>query len=269
MSGRKQTMTFETAGAAGGGAGRFEFLREEPLMITIEDKPYAVLMRTPGEERELAVGFCLAEGVIDSAADIKTIGHDPALDENVVHVWLQAERVKRAKRILVRRGFISRTSCGVCGKELLEDLLQDLKPVEKDVRITPEKALACLARLEQHQQLYESTRCAHAALVFDAGGNLLGFAEDVGRHNAFDKAIGKALLAGRLGRAAVAVLSSRNSYELVQKAVRAGIPIVLSYSRPTAMAVELGRSMNLTLAFSSGGDLVVASGAERLAGSKG
>ncbi len=233
-------------------------------MITIEDKPYAVLMRTPGGERELAAGFCLAEGVIDSAEDIRVIGHDPNLDENVVHVWLGQERVKKAKRILVRRGFVSRSSCGVCGKELMEDLLQDLEPVRKDTTISVERAWTCMESLERHQKLYEDTRCAHAAAVFDTGGVLMGFAEDVGRHNAFDKVLGKILLGGKLGEAAIAVLSSRNSYELVQKAVRAGIPIVLSYSRPTAMAVELGRSMNLTLAFRCNGELMVACGADRL-----
>jgi FdhD protein len=249
----------------GSEAGSLELLGEEPLQVRVEDKPYAVVMRTPGEEREQAAGFCLGEGIIDGPDDLRTIGYDWQQDPNLIDVWLKPARRARVKGILRRRSFVSQTSCGICGKGLIADLQQKIPPVTADFSLGLGQALACLARLSANQVLHKATRAAHAALLIDEQLRDLAFAEDVGRHNALDKAIGRALLGGTLGRARLLVLSSRTSYELVQKAARARIQILISNSRPTTLAAEMAAALNLTLAFpAAAGELVIVCGDGRI-----
>jgi FdhD protein len=143
---------------------------------------------------------------------------------------------------------VSQTSCGICGKELLEDLSQMVRILPDGPSIDLAGASRRLDRLKELQVLYRETRASHAAAIYDARLELLAIAEDVGRHNALDKAIGKLFLEKRLPQAAILILSSRISYELVQKAARAHIPFILAASRPTALAVELAASLNMTLA---------------------
>ena len=221
---------------------------EEPLLIRIDDKPYSVVMRTPGEEVFHAAGFCLGEGVADSPDDFMTIGYCKDLDPNVVDIRLQPERLGKVRRLLERRGFVSQTSCGICGKEMIKDLCQILTPVDNGLKIDINSIFDCIHKLPENQKYYQKTRGSHAALILDNRLEVMSFAEDVGRHNALDKAIGKIFLNGKLHEAAILVLSSRISYELVQKAARAHLPIMISTSRPTALAVEMGRSLNMTLA---------------------
>jgi FdhD protein len=244
--------------------GSLDLIEEEPLMIRIDDKPYSVVMRTPGDERFHAAGFCLGEGVADAPDDFQTLGYDEQLNPNVIDVWLTPGRRAKVQEVLDRRLFVSQTSCGICGKEMVRDLQQDLAPVESDFAIGPGRASDCLAKLEENQKHYKATRGSHAALVLDDRLEPISFAEDVGRHNALDKAIGEAFMNRKLATARVVVLSSRNSYELVQKTARAGIPVMISYSRPTALAVEMGKALNLTLAFSIHSDLVVVCGEDRI-----
>jgi len=242
-----------------------ELIVEEPLSIRIEGQPYSVVMRTPGDEIFHVAGFCLAEGIVDGPEDFVTIDYCDQADGNVATVTLQPARRKKVASLLKRRGFISQTSCGICGKELIEDLCQILVPTTDKIRINLSQALECVEQLTQHQRLYEKTGGSHATVLFDAQLNPLAVAEDVGRHNALDKAIGKVLMNGQLKKARVGVLSSRISYELVQKAARAQLPILISMSRPTALAVELGRAQNITLACIGKKDgLLVFSGKERL-----
>jgi FdhD protein len=221
---------------------------EEPLLIRIDDKPYSVVMRTPGEEVFHAAGFCLGEGIADSPDDFMTIGYCKDLDPNVVDIRLQPERLGKVRRLLERRGFVSQTSCGICGKEMIKDLCQILTPVDNGLKIDINSIFDCIHKLPENQKYYQKTRGSHAALILDNRLEVMSFAEDVGRHNALDKAIGKIFLNGKLHEAAILVLSSRISYELVQKAARAHLPIMISTSRPTALAVEMGRSLNMTLA---------------------
>ena len=220
---------------------------EEPLSIRIEGKPYSVVMRTPGDELAHAAGFCLAEGLVESPTDFATLGYCTEDGVNVVTATLVPERRRRVSDILARQGFISQTSCGICGKELLDDLYQIVKPVAATVTMTVDQAVACVQRLSDHQDLYALTGSSHAAMVFDRDLRPMAWAEDVGRHNALDKAIGKVFLDSALDRLRVAVMSSRLSFELVQKAARAGLEIMISMSRPTALAVELARSLDMTL----------------------
>ena len=238
---------------------------EEPLSIRLEGKPYSVIMRTPGDETAHAAGFCLGEGIIDTMGDVTSIAFCDGEDTNVIAVTLTPARRKKISRTLDRRSFISQTSCGICGKELVEELYQLIKPVADDSMLDSEKARACLENLTAQQTLRRQTKASHAAALYNARYELLSVAEDVGRHNALDKAIGKALLDKSLESAALAILSSRISYELVQKAARARIPAIFALSRPTALAVDLAAQLNMTLAALVAGEgLYVFCGAHRL-----
>lgn len=227
-------------------------IAEEPLSIRIQGNPYSVVMRTPGDEKAHVAGFCLGEGLADGPGDITAIAFCDGVDTNVVTVTLAPARRKSIAGILDRREFVSQTSCGLCGKEIVSDLYQQVHPVMAETRVDPHGALACLQSLSDHQPIRHATRAAHAAAIFDDRFNLLAIAEDVGRHNALDKAIGMLFLDGRLDRAALLVLSSRISYELVQKAARARIPVVVAVSRPTTLAVDLAEALNITVACRAG-----------------
>jgi FdhD protein len=239
---------------------------EEPLSIRVQGHPYAVVMRTPGDEMAQVAGFCLTEGIADRPADIASMGFCDGEDSNVVAVTLRENRRRDIASILDRRGFISQTSCGICGKEVLEDLRQRIPAVRRrNVRIDGLQAIRFLEHLADHQPLRNRTRAAHAAAIHASDGTLLSVAEDVGRHNALDKAIGRLFLDGRLGEAAAVVLSSRLSYELVQKSARARIPVLLSLSRPTSLAVELAETLHLTVAcLAKGSGLFVFCGDQRI-----
>jgi len=242
-----------------------ELIGEEPLLIRIDQKPYSVVMRTPGDELFHAAGFCLGEGIADSPEDFATVGYCKDLDPNVVEVCLKPERREKIREVLDRRGFVSQTSCGICGKEMVEDLCQVLTPANKDIRVDVDRIYECIAKLSENQKYYQKTRGSHAALILDRRLETLAFAEDVGRHNALDKAVGNVFLNNRLPEAAVLILSSRISYELVQKAARARLPIVISMSRPTALAAEMGRALNMTLTCRGReSELIVVSGVERI-----
>jgi len=268
MAARRSTKTHQIlrSRALGSEAAPLEFLEEEPFLIRVNDTPYLVVMRTPGEEVYQAAGFCLGEGIVDSPDDLENIGYDELQDANVVDVWLKPERLAKVRDLLERKRYVSQTSCGICGKELIEHLHQNLTTAEHGCEIGIERVFACLEKLDQNQEYYETTRCSHAALLFDDRAELMCVSEDVGRHNALDKAIGKTLMNGRLAEASIVVLSSRNSYELIQKAARARLEIMISKSRPTALAVALGKSLNMTLAFPDRSELVVVCGEERIRG---
>jgi FdhD protein len=242
-----------------------ELIGEEPLLIRVEGKPYSVVMRTPGEELFHAAGFCLGEGIADSPDDFLTIGYCKDLDPNVIEVRLKPRRIEKIHDILERRSFVSQTSCGICGKEMVEDLHQKLTPAQDGFEVEIDRIFDCITKLFKNQHYYPRTKGSHAALLFDHQLGIVSFAEDVGRHNALDKAIGKAFMNGRLSRAALAVLSSRISYELVQKASRAHLSMMVSKSRPTALAVEMGRALNMTIvsAFEKS-DVIVFCGEKRV-----
>jgi len=229
-----------------------DLIREEPLSIRVQGQPYAVVMRTPGDEQAHVAGFCLGEGIVDSPDDIATIASCEGEATNVVTLTVNPIRLTAITAVLERRGFVSQTSCGICGKELVEDLSQMVVALPDGPPIDLEKAYHCLETLKQDQILYKRTRAAHAAAIYSSDFELLSLAEDVGRHNALDKAIGKLFLTRTLNQGGALILSSRISYEMVQKAARARIPAILAYSRPTSLAVTLAQSLNMTLACSDG-----------------
>jgi FdhD protein len=242
-----------------------ELIGEEPLLIRIDQKPYSVVMRTPGEELFHAAGFCLGEGIADSPDDFTTIGYCKDLDPNVIDIRLKPERREKIHDLLERRGFVSQTSCGICGKEMIKDLYQILSPAENGFRVEINRIFDCLDKLSENQNYYQKTRGSHAAMIFDNQLEVISFAEDVGRHNALDKAIGKVFINKKLSQAAILILSSRISYELVQKAARAHLPIMISKSRPTALAAEMGKALNMTLACTGKeSELIVVCGQKRI-----
>jgi FdhD protein len=243
-----------------------ELIGEEPLSILVEDQSYAVVMRTPGDEIFHVAGFCLAEGLVDRREDFATLGYCEDMDPNVISVTLNPARKEKVSALLERRGFISQTSCGICGKEMIKDLSQILTPIRDETKIDVARAVATAHQLADSQELYKRTRASHAVMLYDSQFEILALAEDVGRHNALDKVIGKLLMGGQLSKARLAVLSSRISYELVQKAARAQLPVMLSHSRPTSLAVELGHNLNMTMACLDGeSGLLVFCGEKRLA----
>jgi len=210
-------------------------------------------------------GFCLAEGIVNSREEMATLAFCDDTDTNVVTVTLTETRRAAAFRHLDRRGFVSQTSCGLCGKEIVEDLQQVIDPINNPVALDTGKAYRCLESLSEHQSLRDATLAAHAAALFTPKFKLLSLAEDVGRHNALDKAVGKLFLEDRLGETSLLVLSSRISYELVQKAARARLPVILAMSRPTSLAVQLAAQLNITLAcIDKKGGLDLFCGEERL-----
>jgi len=166
----------------------------------------------------------------------------------VVTVTLKESRREKITGHLERRGFISQTSCGLCGKEIVEDLQQLIQPIENPLKLDAEKVYGCIQSLSDHQPLRDKTFASHGAALYDSNYQVMAVAEDVGRHNALDKVIGKLFLAHKLKDVAFLILSSRISYELVQKAARARIPVVMAISRPTSLAIDLASQLNITLA---------------------
>ncbi|MDJ0782827.1 MAG: formate dehydrogenase accessory sulfurtransferase FdhD [Desulfosarcinaceae bacterium] len=242
------TSTFRHWHPNGNEAAELHVIGEEPLAIRVQGNPYAVIMRTPGMEIEHATGFCLAEGLIDTRDDIQTIALCDGADTNTVTITLKPNRLGLVGPNLDRRGYISQSSCGICGKELVEDLVSQITPVTTDLHLPTKRCYDHLEQLVDHQPLRWKTKAAHAAAIYDAHFQRLSVAEDVGRHNALDKAVGQLVQQDRLQAAALLTLSSRVSYEMVQKTARAKIPVILAVSRPTQMAISLAQPLGLTIA---------------------
>ncbi len=246
---------------------------EEPLELRISGDTFAITMRTPGHDRELAAGLLLSEGLIASAADLGGIAHcgRPG-DEgygNTLDVTAAPGTVLDGERVaLARRGTLMSASCGVCGRRSIDDLMARVGPIEDASRFERAVLAELTARLRAEQPVFAKTGGLHAAGVADARGNWLVVREDVGRHNAVDKVVGRLLLDGALpARGQLLVVSGRTSFEIVQKAVVAGFPAVVAVSAPTSMAVATAKRAGLTLlGFSRPGAFNVYSGAERIAG---
>jgi FdhD protein len=211
---------------------------EEPLELRIEGRPVAVTMRTPGHDEELALGFCLSEGLTPVAARVPD-----DLAANVIEVEAPGSDPARAQR-----SFYTTSSCGVCGKGALEAVAVEAPRVDSRLRVSAALVSQLPDRLRAAQATFEATGGLHATGLFDDDGRLLCLREDVGRHNAFDKAVGWAFRERRLPLAdCLACLSGRLSFELVQKAAVAGIPILVAVGAPSSLAVELAADRGLTL----------------------
>ena len=223
---------------------------EEPLEIRIGQEALAVTMRTPGNDEELAAGFLLSEGILRTRADLREISRCalPASLGNVLDVTLAAT-AKFTPAAAQRFGTIS-TSCGLCGKKSIEFIRQQFPPIDSTnpIRLEVEKLLELPERVRSAQGNFTRTGGIHAAGIFDLSGNLIVLREDIGRHNAVDKAIGRAFLDDLLPlKNHLMIVSGRSSLEILQKALAAGIPIIAAVSAPSSLAVNFARESNQTL----------------------
>ena len=260
---------------------------EEPLEIRLAGCSVAVTMRTPGDDFDLAAGFLFTEGIIRGMSDITSIAHCPSDDlqetpdregqpggmplppahgsSNIVNVNPSDPALVDPDRW--RRNFFATSSCGICGKASIEAVWQNTSPITSSARVPARTLYRLDAELRKAQTVFSQTGGLHAAGLFDLEGRLLALREDVGRHNAVDKVIGDALRREAIPLSdTILMVSGRASFEIVQKALMAGIATIAAVSAPSSLAVELARQANMTLVgFLRTGRFNAYAGAERLA----
>jgi len=222
---------------------------EEPLEIRIAGTPLTVTMRTPGHDLELAAGFLLTEGIVESPdqiAGLRALAPENGAKSNVVEVLLKDTSFDSSD---LQRNFFAASSCGICGKASINAVrVRGLRQPDRSFRVDPEVLCQLPQRLLSEQAVFSRTGGLHAAALFSASGQLIALREDIGRHNAVDKIAGWALLEKRLPLSRhVMLVSGRGGFEIVQKALAAGIPILASVSAPSSLAVKLARELGLTL----------------------
>ena len=242
---------------------------EEPLEIRIGDKPLSVTMRTPGHDLELAAGFLFTEGFVTGRKQIVSLEHEAGDGEqnrgNVVRAVLAPEAAPDFEKM--RRHFFAASSCGICGKASIDSVrARTLEPPNADFRLDAEVLIRLPESLRESQVVFGRTGGLHAAALFDAIGKLLVLREDIGRHNAVDKVIGWALLDDRVPlSSSILLVSGRGGFEIIQKAIVAGLPVVASVSAPSSLAVQLARELRQTLiGFLRGRRFVIYAGEERI-----
>jgi FdhD protein len=251
---------------------------EEPLEIRLAGCSVAVTMRTPGDDFDLAAGFLFTEGIIRDWADIASIVHcptdDAAVAGNIVNINPADPSMVDPERW--RRNFFATSSCGLCGKASIAAIRQEAAPIDSYGKVDSRTLYTLDRKLRQAQDVFSQTGGLHAAGLFDGHGNLITIREDVGRHNAVDKVIGQAVRCLQVPlRDHILMVSSRGSFEIVQKALMAGIPIVAAVSAPSSLAVDLARSAGMTLLGflhsdrDGGGRFNAYAGAERIASTPG
>ena len=245
-------------------------VREEPLELRVGGIPIAVVMRSPGHDLELARGFMLTERVVSSPEQITAVRHcttvtDPDAEDNVVQVTLRSDVEVDFARL--RRNMYASSSCGICGKATLDAALSHAPPLPPDdLTLSPEALYLLPDKLREQQKVFDRTGGLHAAALFDETGTLLVAREDIGRHNAVDKTIGWAATENLLPLSrATMMVSGRLSYEIVQKALAARIPILAAVSAPSSLAVQLATRGGLTIvAFLRGRSASVYCGEQRI-----
>ena len=257
------------SGAGGSADYRADLLAvEEPLEIRIGGTPLTVTMRTPGDDIDLAAGFLFGEGLLNPSVDLRQIR---MCDENVADVTLEVAAGDMARATDARRAqrnFLTTSACGVCGKDSIESIrVRSRYDIAADpVQVSPGVLTSLPDRLRDAQRVFASTGGLHAAGLFTPDGTVLVLREDVGRHNAVDKVIGWALRGGRLPLAGhILLVSGRASFELVQKASVAGIPVLAAVSAPSSLAAGLAEEAGMTLVgFLRGTSMNAYTGAHRL-----
>ncbi|MBA2690895.1 MAG: formate dehydrogenase accessory sulfurtransferase FdhD [Rubrobacter sp.] len=248
---------------------------EEPMEIRLvagdHKQTVAVTMRTPGNDFELAAGFLYGEGIVSDRDDIQKISYctDPEVDAeqlyNIVNVELREGKDYDIRSL--ERHFYTTSACGVCGKASLEQLeLKGCPVIPPGPEVSPDIIYSLPDKLREAQSLFESTGGLHAAALFDKDGDLIELREDVGRHNATDKLIGWALLEGKLPLSdRIVMVSGRSSFEILQKCLQAGVPIVCAISAPSSLAVDVAKEFGMTLVgFLRGERFNLYSGKERI-----
>jgi len=268
---RSVDLTQVTEWNDGTAARKDDFLAtEEPLEIRIGENPLSVTMRTPGHDVELAAGFLFTEGLVQRHEQIVALENVTSDDDgkrgNVVRAELSSEALPDFEKL--RRHFFAASSCGICGKASIDAVRSRLlRTPNPDFRVAPNLIVRLPEALRSAQDVFERTGGLHAAALFDAEGKLLIVREDIGRHNAVDKVVGWALLNGLIPLSdCVLLVSGRGGFEIIQKAIVAGIPVVASVSAPSSLAVQLARELRLTLiGFLRGNRFVVYAGEDRVA----
>lgn len=242
-----------------------DLVREEPLEICVNGSPLSVTMRTPGDDRELAAGFLVSEAIVRGRDEIVALGEEVLREDcNRIEIQLSPSADFDPSR-LTRHVFVS-SSCGLCGKATIDAVRQSLPPLVGDCSVRASVLASLPGRLTAEQSAFRRTGGSHAAALIRCTGELLAVREDVGRHNAVDKVLGWALLDGRLPLSdVVLVVSGRASFEIVQKALAGGIPIVAAVSAPSSLAVEFAEANGQTLVgFVRGDSMNVYCGAKRV-----
>lgn len=244
---------------------------EEPLEIRVAGDTLSVTMRTPGHDRELALGFLWAEGIISSLADVGAVAHCGRAGEkerqNTLEITLApGARLTLPGDAMAHRGTLTTSACGVCGRKSIEDLLARCVPVDTRARMTRLAVLAAVESLRSRQPLFARTGGCHGAALVDLTGSPVAAFEDVGRHNAVDKLVGARLLAGEIPASEHAlIVSGRTSFEIVQKAIAAGIPIIIGISAASSLAIDTARRAGVALVgFVREASFVVYAGEERI-----
>jgi FdhD protein len=239
---------------------------EEPLEIRIGDAPISVTMRTPGHDLELAVGFLFTEGIISQPSELKNLGDiERFTAANSVSLELFSDQ--NASLEGLKRNFYAASSCGICGKASIDAVrVRGIKPPNPDFRVSGEFLCSLPERLRESQAVFGRTGGLHAAALFTSAGDLLVLREDIGRHNAVDKVAGWALMQDRIPLSeCVLMVSGRGGFEIIQKALVAGIPILASVSAPSSLAVQMARELGMTLVgFLRGQRFVIYSGEQRI-----
>lgn len=268
MNDRVRSFDVVRLDAGTGIQGEADVAHEEPLEIQVNGASVAVVMRTPGHDEELASGFLLTERIVRSIDEIASVRHcttvpDEESDGNVLQVRL-IEGVRLDLERLRRHSYAS-SSCGVCGKATIAHACATAGALDDDARMAAD-ALSCTPdRLREQQPTFDATGGVHAAGLFRLDGSLVAAREDVGRHNAVDKVIGVLAAAGLEPSHHALVVSGRVSFELVQKAAAARVPILAGISAPTSLAVRAGRALRITVVgFVRGPTMTIYSAAERI-----
>jgi FdhD protein len=246
-----------------------ELAVEEPLEICVNGRPTSVTMRTPGDDFELAAGFLLTEGVVNHRSDIARIGYGTAPDGEVTgnRVEVTLSRQDEIDLSRLERTATVNSSCGVCGRTSIDAVhARGLTRLGTGFTIAANQLTDLPAALGSAQRVFGRTGGLHAAALFDRSASMIAIFEDIGRHNAVDKVIGRSLQTDRLPLSdSILVVSGRGGFEIVQKALVAGVPIVASVSAPSSLAVQLAREFNLTLVgFLRGRRFILYSGEERI-----
>ena len=247
---------------------------EEPLQLMLDGAPLSVVMRTPGHDVELCLGLMFAEGIFRSLSEVRLTRISAEAGEQEERIRVDADLVESnqvdvhladAPRRKPERSMLSSSACGVCGTVLIEDLRRDLAPLRSEAQVDPLLLPGLVDQLRAGQGVFERTGGLHAAGLFAVDGTLTCLREDVGRHNAVDKVVGRALLDGADLSASILVVSGRAGYEIVQKSISAGIPVLAAVGAPSSLAVALAREFNQTLVgFLRGDRFNVYAGPERL-----
>jgi FdhD protein len=223
---------------------------EEPLEIRLAGRRFTLTMRTPGHDEELAAGFLFAEGFINDGTELGEIrrvrGRKGAVEPNAIDIILNVPA--DGLRARLKRNFVISSSCGVCGKTSIDSIRRRVSPPADSARVAPAILLALSEKLREGQRVFAATGGLHGAAIFSLDGAMLAIREDVGRHNAVDKVIGYALTNAMVPLAQhIMMVSGRLSFEIVQKAAAAGVPILAAVSAPSSLAVELAEEIGTTL----------------------